>query len=324
MFQLNSIMEVINSFFSNIKDKLTNPFFGTLIIVLIIHHWELWYATFNFDKGFTLDEKIEFIKNYVAQNITFHSFIWDIIQAVIYMFIGYLIVIGTRSLILWIEFGLMPFITGKIVNKNVVRRSEYEDVVKEREEYFDQYEEQRKNVRSFSKTIDEQNEQIKQKDKNLLEQSRKISDTVNELDITKVNLEKSHQKVNDTSFKLEQSNNSLEELQGNYDNKIIRLKKYEDLFLGKENEEFYVSMDKFPPEVLKKVQELKNTDKWNLFLTVASFYQNGGTIGGEAVTEMIQMDLAFDRDNHEELTPVGQIIWKYRKIFDSKDIYKIF
>ncbi len=135
-------MEVINSFFSNIKDKFTNPFFGTLIIVLIIHHWELWYAILNFDDGFNLNQKIEFIEKYISENLTFQSFLWDIAQAFIYMFIGYLIVVFTRSMVLWVEFGLMPLITGKVVNKNVVRRSEYEEVVKEREEYFDQYEEQ--------------------------------------------------------------------------------------------------------------------------------------------------------------------------------------
>ena len=166
-------MEVINSFFSNIKDKLTNPFFGTLIIVLLIHHWQLWYAVFNFDQDCTLNDKISFIKNYSIVNLTFWKITYDIAQAIFLMLLGYLIIIGTRSLVLWIEFGLMPSITGRIVNKDVVRRTEYNDVVKEREQYFDQYEEQRKNVRIFSKTIDEQTEQIKQKDKDLFKQSNK-------------------------------------------------------------------------------------------------------------------------------------------------------
>ena len=60
-------MEVVNSFFSNIKDKLTNPYFGTLIIVLIIHHWDLIFGVFNFDEGFTLDKKLEFINNYITE-----------------------------------------------------------------------------------------------------------------------------------------------------------------------------------------------------------------------------------------------------------------
>lgn len=184
-------MEIINSFFSNIKDKLTNPFFGTLILVLILHHWELWYAPFNFEDSYSLNEKIKFIEEYISNNLTFISFLWDIGQAILYMFLGYFIIVATRSLVLWVEFGFMPTITGKIVNKNVVRKIEYDDAVKEREEYFDQYEEQRENVRRFSRTIDEQTDQIKKKDKSILEQSNKITNTVSLLDATKAELEKS-------------------------------------------------------------------------------------------------------------------------------------
>ena len=83
----------------------------------------------------------------------------------------------------------MPFVTGKVVHKNVVRRTEYNEVVKEREDYFDQYEEQRKQVRDFSKTIDEQTEQIKQKNENLIDQSTKISDTTAEIQLLNSKLE---------------------------------------------------------------------------------------------------------------------------------------
>lgn len=317
-------MEVINSFFSNIKDKLTNPFFGTLILVLILHHWELWYVVFNFDEAYSLSQKLNFIEIYIAINLTFYSFLWDVAQAFLYMILGYLIVVLTRSLVLWVEFGLMPFITGKIVNKNVVRKNKYDDVVREREEYFDQYEEQRENVRNFSKTIDKQTEQIKLKDKDLLKQSETISITVRELDVTNIKLDKTQKEIQEKSSHLDQLKNSITQLQEDFDNQLKRLKKFQNLFLGDENKEFYSSIDKFPPEVLKKVHELKKDDEWHAFLAVGKFYQNGGTIGGEVVTEMINRELAFDRDNREELTPVGQLIWNFREIFDKEDEYKIF
>lgn len=115
-------MEVINSFFSNIKDKLTNPYFGTLILVLIFHHWELLYVIFNFDENLTLDNKLDFIHNYISANITLSSVCWDALLALIFMFSGYLIIVLTRSIVLWIEFWLMPFITGKIVNKMSLKK----------------------------------------------------------------------------------------------------------------------------------------------------------------------------------------------------------
>ncbi|MDI9256867.1 hypothetical protein [Flavobacterium sedimenticola] len=311
-------MDAINSFFSNIKDKLTNPFFGTLILVLVIHHWQLWYAILNFDEDFTLVDKLTFIKKYILINLTFSSFIWDICQAIFFMFLGYLVIVATRSLVLWIEFSLMPLITKKIVSKNVVRKSEYDDVVKEREQYFDQYEEQRKNVRTFSRTIDEQTEQIKQKDQDLLNQSETISITVRELDITKQKLEKAQKENDEKSNKITQLNSSLEQLQKNYDFKLEALEKYQNLFFDEENRPFYTSIEKFPPEIVNKVNELKAEKKWERFLSLGNFFEHGGSIGGQVLTEMIEKEVAFERGSHEDLTPVGRIIWRYRKIFGAE------
>lgn len=311
-------MEVINSFFSNIKDKLTNPFFGTLILVLIIHHWKLWYVAFNFDSDCTVDDKLLFINNYILINLTLKSFLWDIFHSIFYMFIGYLMIILTRSLVLWVEFWLMPFITGKIINKSVIRKSEYDDVVKEREQYFDLYEAQRKNVRLFSKTIDEQTEQIKQKDQDLLIQSETISKTVRELDLTKNYLDQSqNENVNITS-KIKQLDSSLKQLQKDYDIKLEKIEKYEHLFFDEENKPFYASIEKFPPEVLNKVTELKKEKKWERFMTLGRFFETGGSMGGEVLTEMIEKSVAFERGSHEDLTPLGKVIWRYRKVFGAE------
>jgi hypothetical protein len=314
-------MEVVNSFFSNIKDKLTNPYFGTLIIVLIIHHWELLFGVFNFDQGLTLEKKLEFVQNYIVDNITWKSFLWDASQALLYMFIGYLIVVLTRSIVLFIEFGLMPYITGKIVNKNVVRRTEYDEAVEEREQYFDQYEEQRNYVRNFSKTIDEQTEQIRHKDENLLKQTNTISETITKLDSTRKDLVSSKNDSIKKSLNIDQLKNSIESLQKENDNYLEKVKGYEHLYFNEKNKKFYSTIDKFPPEILNKVQELKNDDKWNAFLHLGSFFENGGTIGGELLTEMIERGLAFERRKREDLTPVGKIIYRYNQVF-MKDINK--
>jgi hypothetical protein len=309
-------MEVINSFFSNIKDKLTNPYFGTLIIVLIFHHWELIYTLFNFDEKLTLDHKLTSIKTYISTNITFSDLLRNAFWALLFMLSGYLIIVITRSIVLWIEFWLMPFITGKIINKNVVQKNKFDQVVKEREEYFDQYEEQRKNVRTFSKTIDEQTEQIKQKDKDLLEQSKTISSSVKNLDITKKRLELTLIESTRKGEKISELNTSLKELQKDYDIKLEKLEKFEHLFFDKENLDFYSSFDQFPPEIINKVDELNKKNKWENFLHVGRFFEKGGSIGGELVTEMIKMGLAFKRGTREDLTPVGKIIYRYNKVLN--------
>jgi hypothetical protein len=309
-------MEVINSFFSNIKDKLTNPFFGTLIIVLLIHHWQLWYAIFNFDKDCTLNDKISFITNYSRIKLTFWKVAKDIAHAIFLMLLGYFIIIGTRSLVLWIEFGLMPTITGRIVNKNVVRKIEYDDVVKEREQYFDQYEEQRKNVRIFSKTIDEQTEEIKQKNEDLFKQSNEINNYLKKVELTKANLEIIQSKNRTQEEEIKRSNDIHSQLQKDYDVKIKQVEIFDNLF-NQENKSFYSSADKFPPTILNKVRELKKDGKWETFLSVGRFFSSGGSMGGEVLSEMIEKEIAFERGSRQDFTPIGTIIWRYRDVFEE-------
>lgn len=312
-------MELINSFFNNVKDKLANPYFGTLILVLLFHHWELLYIIFNFDDNVTLDIKLNSIKEYISINISFQNLMWDALWALILMLTGYLIIVITRSIVLWVEFWLMPFITGKIINKNVVEKDEYDNVVKEREEYFDQYEEQRKNVRNFSKTIDEQTEQIKQKDKDLLEQTRTISEKIKELDLTKSKLEKSSNEAINKSKELEIVKNSISELKRDLEFKNDTVNKFEQLFFDKENQSFYSSIENFPPEVINKINELKKDNKLMAFIQLGSFSENRGTIGGELLTEMIKRELAFERGSSEYLTPLGKIIYRYRKVLVNNE-----
>lgn len=309
-------MEVINSFFSNIKDKLTNPFFGTLIFVLLIHHWQLWYTVFNFDNDCTLNDKIVFIRNYAAINLTFWVILSDVLHAIFLMLLGYSIIIATRSLVLYIEFGLMPSITGRIVNKDVVRRSEYDDVVKEREQYFDQYEEQRKNVRNFSKVIDEQTELIKLKDSDLLKQSETISNSIKDLDNNKKKLTKEQDEKAKQTTQITQLKNSLEQLQKDYDVKVKQVQIFNDLFDGP-NTSFYYSPENFPPTIINKVRELKREGKWETFLSLSRFFNNGGSIGGETLTEMIDKGIAFERGSRQDFTPIGEIIWRYHDIFED-------
>ncbi|RKN83352.1 hypothetical protein [Ulvibacterium marinum] len=312
-------MEVINSFFSNIKDKLTNPFFGTLILVLLIQHWEFVYAIFNFDSDCTLDEKLVFLQNYISENITFETLFRDCAYALGYMTLGYLIIVGTRSLVLAIEFRLMPFLTGKIVSKKVVEKSLYDEVVKEREDYFDQYEEQRKNVRSFSKTIDAQNEQIKEKDKDLVKQSQNLSSIIKEKDNVTSKLSSSEKEKENLTSELKSSKNALDNLTKQHKILGLKLKMFESLYFASENEVYYTSKEDFPPEIRNKVRELKRDGMWEQFISVGLFFKKGGSLGGEVLSEMIKRNLAFDRDKQEDWTPYGRIIWKYKNLFDDEN-----
>ncbi|WP_165749885.1 hypothetical protein [Cellulophaga sp. Z1A5H] len=308
-------MEVVYSFFSNIKDKFTNPFFGTLILVLLIHHWQLFFSVFNFDNDCTLNEKIIFLENYISENINLESFLLDILKSLAYMIFGYLIVLGTRALVLWVEFRLMPILTGRIVSKNVVRKIEYDDVVSEREQYFDQYEEQRENVRRFSRAIDEQTEQIRQKDQDFIAQNNLMNDRVKELGEIRSKLDASEKKyqlellVRD---KLEITDNKLKKKLEIVENQV---KKLRDIFLDGRDQEYYTAVINFPPEILRVVSDLKRENLWLNFLEIGNYFEKGGIMIPDDVIKLANKGLMYKIGNSEGWTLLGEIIWKHRKVF---------
>ena len=310
-------MEVINSFFSNIKDKMTNPFFGTLVIVLIMHHWELIFLVFNFDIDCTLNDKIVLIDNYLSENITWRSFLIDAVKALIYMLTAYMMIVFTRSLVMWVEFWLMPAITGRIINKNVVKKSEFDKAVIERDNFFDQYQKQRENVRHFSDTVDKQIEQIKLKDKYLIEKVDKITELSKSLN--QLEIEYNKLKIdNDRNLKTVKFKSDLaDQFQSYFKNMKQKGEIYDHLFLDVENSPFYNDIKKFPPEIIDKVKELHRNGKWPIFLEVANFATRGGGLATGLIDQMVEMNLAFGSRELETLTPLGKIIYHYRRLFEN-------
>lgn len=311
-------MDFLNSFFSNIKDKLTNPFFGTLIMVILIHHWELWYTIFNFDDGYELSNKTVIINNYVANHLTTAIFITDIIKAALIMILGYLVIIGTRCITMWIEFFLMPFVTGKIVNKNVVRKEEFDDVVKEREQYFDQYEEQRIRVREFSKTIDEQTTQIKEKDKNYVAQSNTVNKLQRELELFSLQIDGANTKYEELIKSNSDLSNLYHDVNSKNENNLKRLEQYDSLFFSDESKLFYDSIYKLPVPVIKKIRELDKEKLIEVFNNFGNYIDYGRPVNQSEIDLIIDKDLAYIENETLKFTPIGRILWQFRNTYNNK------
>lgn len=54
----------ISSLLENLKQKFTNPFLGTFILVWIVHNWRLVFSFFNFDERTNLERKMKVISIY--------------------------------------------------------------------------------------------------------------------------------------------------------------------------------------------------------------------------------------------------------------------
>lgn len=119
------VKDTLNSMLDNIKERTTNPFLGTLIIIWTIRNWNLVYAIFTFNKNSNLHSRLTYIQQYFNHQ----SFLWN-------MFITVLITIGvliatytflalSRLMTDSYEKLLLPQIS-KITDKSsIVAKSEY-------------------------------------------------------------------------------------------------------------------------------------------------------------------------------------------------------
>lgn len=86
------IKEAIDSFWENLKERTTNPFLGTLLVVWTIHNWELVYGLFTFDPKTTQQAKFDFIKNYFKNE----GFVLNLISVI---GITLIVLLGTYALL---------------------------------------------------------------------------------------------------------------------------------------------------------------------------------------------------------------------------------
>ncbi|WP_233900523.1 hypothetical protein [Tenacibaculum piscium] len=137
------IKDIILSFKENLKQKSTNPFFGTLIIVWIIHNWEFIFNIFNFEKEKNLAQRIEYLKLFL-EPIPFIKNLGFCILITIIVLIITLILLNLSRLIKNIsEKKVTPWVY-KISDKNsVVLKSDYDILKNERDFLSEKIEEER-------------------------------------------------------------------------------------------------------------------------------------------------------------------------------------
>jgi len=324
------IMDFLTSFFQNVKDKLTNPFFGTLAFVLVFEHWEFWYAIFNFDEMITLRQKLPYLRKVAEREFTFGNIVCNIFFAMLITTIGYGIIIGTRTLSLSIDYKIMPWITGRIIDKLVVLKTTHQEVVDERDEYSEKYEEQRKNVRGLSKDYDEQlaiNRETSSQLRSALSDNNDYQSKITEItkDINHLKRE------NDTAnADLHEFKKKYEDLKVLYDDiskehAIAYLIEegffqLQQIFFDEQALEFFTSGDKFPPKIYNIVLRLIKDRNWADFLLVADCLKNGNKgIGVDTLDKILSYKVLIGTPGEIRLSAIGQIVSHYRDVFEKLD-----
>ena len=137
------IKDIILSFKENIKQKTTNPFFGTLVLVWIIHNWELIYTFFNFEPTRILNDRVDYLSSYFSTIPFIKNLLVCVGITFAVLIITYIFLNLSRLIINIFEKKLKPWVY-KITDKNsVVLKEDYQLLQTDRNGLFSKLEEER-------------------------------------------------------------------------------------------------------------------------------------------------------------------------------------
>lgn len=114
------------SFKDNLKGKLTNPFFGTLIGVWIVHNYKFVYTIFNFRSSTGLDDRLTFIGTYLESGNFLPNLFLCIGVAFIVLVVSYLFLSTSRLIVQFFEKQVFPLMYKLTDKGTVVLKSDYE------------------------------------------------------------------------------------------------------------------------------------------------------------------------------------------------------
>lgn len=248
-------MNFISSFFDNIKDKTTNPFFGTLILVWLVRNWELVYTVFNFDEKYNLKAKKDFINGYYKDYPLGKEMLINISIAFGLMILSYGLIILSRLVVNVTNHNIIPRMNEKTVSKLVVNKARFETVKKTRDEYFakiQDFEEQvialeQKNS-LLKKTNIEQESKNQENIRSIRETNKALTDSAKKNDEYEAELLKSNASIIEINAKTNSDAANYNELRSiilDYVNglDILSFESYENINFPKEIKDAYLVLN---------------------------------------------------------------------------------
>lgn len=311
----------INDFFSNVKEKITNPFFGTLIVVWLIDNWELVYTLFNFDNDCTLIDKKRFIWEYYQNRSALLDLFCNILYSITALTIGYILVLITRTISNWFELTAWPFLTKRTVSKNIVHRDTYDALEKERDEYFTissktridlreitkQYDSLLDIYRLQNKTMQEQAEQVKKLNEDAISNQSSFQKLTEQNDIFKKRIDAFNLETKELSIKSEVG----EERYTNF-KKLISI-----------DDKFWRFDANISPTITRLKNQLKESKKTLEFVRIAHLLNDGKKVSVEHLDDDFKDLIEIDSDKNLYLLPAGYLMLeirnKYTNYYDFQD-----
>jgi len=134
--------EVLISFQKNIKNKTTNPYLGTVLVIWFIHQWEFIYKVLHFGET-SLDDRLIYMRNFLNPEPLSES-IWFSLKWGILILIGSYLIINFSRLIVAVFDNVINEWVSKLIDvitrkTNTISKNKYLDIKSERDDYERKY-----------------------------------------------------------------------------------------------------------------------------------------------------------------------------------------
>jgi hypothetical protein len=183
------LKDIFFSFKENIRQKTTNPFFGTLIIVWIIHNWELIFTFFNFEDNKTLDEKVIFLSKYLDTKPFLINIGNCILTTFAVLILTYLLLNLSRLIVNFFDKKLTPWVYKTTDKNSIVLKSSFKALENERDVLSEKVENERESKLRLQSEISRLEERIKELiTKEDIKEYKEKPKTITDPDYDKINL----------------------------------------------------------------------------------------------------------------------------------------
>lgn len=176
------VKDTLNSVFDNLKERTTNPFLGTLIVVWIVKNWKLVYSLLYFDGGFKLKDRLDYITQYFSERSFYLNMLSVVLITMLVLLVTYILLTISRLLTDFYERVVLPWIAKVTDKSTIVLKTEYNKVLDEVKRLEARLEEER------SAKVAAQNDRDKA-DEKLLTMINSNSNIQNELKNDRINEE---------------------------------------------------------------------------------------------------------------------------------------
>ncbi|MRT91652.1 hypothetical protein [Ancylomarina sp. 16SWW S1-10-2] len=119
----------ITSFLEGLKNKITNPYFGTLIGVWIIHNYKFVYSVFTFDSNTKLETRLKLVDKYLESGVFLDNLFTCIWVALVVLIITYSLLIISRAIVTLFDKRLSLWVYKYIYSKKIKSIEDFEEVV---------------------------------------------------------------------------------------------------------------------------------------------------------------------------------------------------